>query len=168
MDSPRQQVHIGPISLFTLVASLGMAVLAVLAVSTSNAMYALSNRAAEMTSELYVAEACAQRFVAELDGALDQAASTGSDVPLSLSGQLDALASAAQGEATQGALGLDVTVSAHMEGNEVTAVVTTPIGRRIDVRIEVAADGTYRITQWKTTTETDSSGAGETLWSPAG
>ncbi|MBR1829242.1 MAG: hypothetical protein IJ781_07015 [Atopobiaceae bacterium] len=167
MDSPRQQVHIGPISLFTLVASLGMAVLAVLALSTSNAMYALANRAADMTSELYVAETCAQRFVADLDTALSQAAS-GADARTAVSGQLGTLASAAEREAANGASGIKTTVSASMEGDEVTAVVTTPIGRRIDVRIEVAADGTYQIVQWKTTTETDSSGAGETLWSPTG
>lgn len=168
MDSPRQQVHIGPISLFTLVASLGMAVLAVLALSTSNAMFALANRAADMTSELYVAESCAQRFVAELDGVLRQAAASGADARESLPYQLDALAQAAEREAEEGVSGVDATVSASMEGNEVTAVVTTPIGRRIDVRIEVGQDGTYQVTQWKTTTETDSSGAGDVLWSPAG
>lgn len=168
MDTPRQQVHIGPISLFTLVASLGMAVLAVLALSTSNAMYALANRAADMTSELYLAEASAQRFVAELDGTLQDAATAGSGARDAVEAHLSDMASAAEHEADGDAKGRTVTVTAQMEGDEVTAVVKTPGGRRIDVRVAVGEDGTYQVLQWKTTTETDSSGAGETLWSPAG
>ena len=171
MDTPRQQVHIGPISLFTLVAALGMAVLAVLSVSTSNAMYTLAKRAALMTSETYEADVCGQRLLAELDGVLQDARSQDADVYGAVSGKLPTIVSAAQQEADPFSLAADdeaVEVTASLIERELVAAIKTPAGCRIDLKVAISEDGTYEVMEWKATTDPEVSTTVETLWSPEG
>lgn len=164
MDEQHRVVHIGPISLFTLVASLGMAVLAVLAVSTSNAMYALADRAALMMTETYLADTYAQRFVAELDGVLADARDEGAYAPSYVEERLDEIARAAERNASMDNRG--VQIDASMEEGTVTAIIMTPEARKIDLRVNVLEDGTYEIAQWKSTSEIDTTGPEDQLWSP--
>lgn len=66
-------VRIGPMSLFTLIVVICMAVLAVLTLSTANATYVMTNRQATATTELYLDEAAAQEFVAGISDVLASA-----------------------------------------------------------------------------------------------
>ena len=70
MNERRGSVRIGPISLLTLIIVLCLAVMAVLAVTTSQATYAVAARQASFTEDTYENEASAQKFVAALDGFL--------------------------------------------------------------------------------------------------
>ena len=171
MEGTRQEMHIGPVALFTLVAGLCMSVLAVLSFSTAQAMYVLAERTAQTTTDIYEAEAVGQRFVAELDQALAQARVAGQDPVVAVEAQLGALERAAAQEADPFGMagpGEEVQVSATVEGRVVTAVVETPAERRIDIAIELSDDYAYEITQWKATSEADTSGSGEHLWLPEG
>ena len=165
MDEQHRVVHIGPISLFTLVAWLGRAVLAVLAVSTANAMYALADRAALMMTQTYLADTYAQRFVAELAGVLADARGEGANAPSYVEERLDEIARAAERNASMDDQG--VQIDASMEEGIVTAIIMTPEARKIDLRVNVLEDGTYEIAQWKSTSEIDTTGPEDQLWSPA-
>lgn len=65
-------VRMGPISLFTLVITLCLAVMALLAFTTGRAELALTQRQQTATTDLYANEAAAQQFVAALDSRLAQ------------------------------------------------------------------------------------------------
>lgn len=70
MAKGQGSVRMGPISLFTLVIVLCLAVMAVLTVTTAEASRALMNRQAAATAEIYIDEVAAQAFVASLDSSL--------------------------------------------------------------------------------------------------
>ena len=71
----RQPVKIGMLPVLTLVAILGFATLAVLAVTTSHAMGAIAQRQATSTTDAYLLEDAGQRYVAAIDDALETGAS---------------------------------------------------------------------------------------------
>ena len=135
-----ERVRIGPISVFTLIAVICLAVLAVLAFSTANAAYTMSQRQATSVSGLYLNETAAQEFVAGIDEAL---AGEGGD---GVERALPALCQAAQ-KATDGR----VTASASMEGNVVSAQFVNDNGRVLTIEVTIRDNDTYRIDKWKVT-----------------
>ena len=70
-------VRIGPISLFTLIIVICLAVLAVLTFATANATYIMTQRQATATTELYLDEQAAQEFMAGVSDVLQQTRSRG-------------------------------------------------------------------------------------------
>ena len=70
MAKPHGSVRIGPISLFTLIIVLCLAVLTVLSVTTSLAELSTTERQAATTTETYQLESVGQQFVADVDAAL--------------------------------------------------------------------------------------------------
>ena len=70
MAKPHGSVRIGPISLFTLIIVLCLAVLTVLSVTTSLAELSTTERQAATTTETYQLETAGQQFVADVDAAL--------------------------------------------------------------------------------------------------
>lgn len=78
MAKSHGSVRMGPISLFALIIILCLAVMAVLAVTTAQATYTLTERQAATAEETYVAEEAAQRFVGGLDAELAAAQARGS------------------------------------------------------------------------------------------
>lgn len=169
MGQQDQGVRIGPISLFTLVAALGMAVLAVLTISTAKAMSALSERTAMMAYEAYEAESCAQAFVAEVDESLATVRASGGDRAAALRALELALPDAVLRSAKLAGFGRDsaarVTGTAEIDGNAVVARFDTTSGRRLDVRIAIGKDVTYTIAEWKATSQAGSVEIQENLWS---
>lgn len=73
MSASHGSVRMGPISLFTLLIVLCLAVMAVLSVTTSQATYVLAQRQANATVALYANETAAQNLVAHIDQTLSQA-----------------------------------------------------------------------------------------------
>lgn len=70
MAKPHGSVRIGPISLFTLIIILCLAVLSVLSLTTARAELSVTERQAATTTETYQLESAAQIFVAEVNAAL--------------------------------------------------------------------------------------------------
>ena len=70
MAKPHGSVRIGPISLFTLIIVLCLAVLTVLFRTTSLAELSTTERQAATTTETYQLESVGQQFVADVDAAL--------------------------------------------------------------------------------------------------
>ncbi|NCA31622.1 S4A5 electrogenic sodium bicarbonate cotransporter 4 [Adlercreutzia muris] len=70
MARPHGSVRIGPISLFTLIIILCLAVLAVLSVTTARAELSVTERQAATTTETYQLEVRGQEFLAAVDGSL--------------------------------------------------------------------------------------------------
>ena len=68
MARPHGSVRIGPISLFTLIIILCLAVLAVLSVTTARAELSVTERQAATTTETYQLEVRGQEFLAAVDG----------------------------------------------------------------------------------------------------
>ena len=97
---PHGSVRIGPISLFTLIIILCLAVLAVLSLTTARAELSITERQAQTTTETYALETAGQEFVAAVDAALAEGRSSALDEVLSTYGVTEA---AADAEATAGA-----------------------------------------------------------------
>lgn len=100
-------VRMGPISIFTLVIILCLAVMAVLSFSTAKATYASSQRHASSTTELYALEEAAQGFTANVDGILGDVRASGGTQQEAVK----ALEAASEDALLSGVRSEDITVS---------------------------------------------------------
>lgn len=148
MSRASGSVRIGPISLFTLVIVLSLAVMAVLAVATSQATFAAAQKQALFATDTYANETEAQRFVAEVDAALAEVRASGE------SGLQDAYT----------AVDRMLPANATREDSLVKAVFTAESGRTLEVGLTIKSNATYEISFWKATTHWTDTGSGETLW----
>ena len=191
---PHGSVRIGPISLFTLIIILCLAVLAVLSLTTARAELSITERQAQTTTETYALETAGQEFVAAVDAALAEGRSSALDEVLSTYGVTEA---AADAEATAGAseaapaagetiedesvsgatadeggslmviecpAGDPVTMTGSFDGSLITATFSLESGRTLAVALRINDNDTYRIEQWKMTTQWTDDGTGENLW----
>lgn len=191
---PHGSVRIGPISLFTLIIILCLAVLAVLSLTTARAELSITERQAQTTTETYALETAGQEFVAAVDAALAEGGSSALDEVLSTYGVTEA---AADAEATAGAseaapaagetiedesvsgatadeggslmviecpAGDPVTVTGSFDGSLITVTFSLESGRTLAVALRINDNDTYRIEQWKMTTQWTDDGTGENLW----
>ena len=140
MNSTNGSVRIGPISLFTLVIILCLAVMAVLSATTAQATYSAAEKQALFTNDTYQNEQAAQSAVAVIDAALEDVRASGG--------------------------GLDEALAA-VDGSRVLMTFASPSGRTLDVELTITANATYEISQWKATTQWTNDGPGATLWSGA-
>ena len=145
--SREENVRIGPISVFTLIIIICMAVLAVLTISTANASLVLSQRQAVAAQELYLDETAAQAFLAEVDDRLTPLRAGGSANAMSvLEADLVPMRNAAQ-DAVDG----QVEVLTNVSGQQLNAEFSCANGRTLKIVVTVLPDGTYRIDKWKMT-----------------
>lgn len=140
-------VRMGPISLFTLVILICLAVLGLLAISTSQATYAAAERQAKFMQETYENETAAWEFVETVDEAVETVRLSGGTMD-------DAMA------AVERAVPSDAIVSGCM----VTMRFKGDLGRTLEVRIVVNNDATMSIVDWIAGMERSSDASGETLW----
>lgn len=147
--SRTHRVRMGPLSIFTLLATLCMAVLAVLVFCTANSTLKLSERQADAVAGMYRNERAAQEFVASLDetlaGLRAAGAASGPDVTERVASALDDACSDARRAA-----GRDVRAEARLEGTTVRARFEGPDGRALAITLTLEGDGTYRIDGWQT------------------
>lgn len=144
-----RDVRIGPISLFTLIIVLCMAVLAVLAFSTGNASLVMAQRQADATTQLYLDETAAQEFVAQVDATLAETRAAGGNGAVGADSVRASLAqmTAAAEEAAKG----QVEATASMEGRQIAAEFNCQNGRLLQVTLSIRDDATCRIDKWKMT-----------------
>ncbi|QOS68396.1 FixH family protein [Eggerthella guodeyinii] len=150
MSGSNSSVRIGPISLFTLVIILCLAVMAVLSATTAQATYAAAEKQALFTDDTYANERSAQSAVAAIDAALEPVRAADGDLDAALAAVDKALPAGAQ-----------------RDGATVHLTFTTPSGRTLDVELTITAHATYEISQWKATTQWTNDGPSATLWSGA-
>lgn len=191
---PHGSVRIGPISLFTLIIILCLAVLAVLSLTTARAELSITERQAQTTTETYALETAGQEFVAAVDAALAEGGSSALDEVLSTYGVAEVAADAeAAAEASEAApaagetiedegvsgatadeggslmviecpAGDSVTVTGSFDGSLITATFSLDSGRTLAAALRINDNGTYTIEQWKMTTQWTDDGTGENLW----
>lgn len=159
MNEQEGSVRIGPVSMFTLIAVICLAVLAVLAITTANASYNMAKLQADSMKEQYVAEIAAQDFVALADSQINQSQGTGSSRVAAFNASLDSTVARIQEEAGNG-----VTVAAQTQDNRIMAQFTCKNGRMLDVVLKVEDSGSYEIAQWDMTATRNDAQA-ENLWS---
>ena len=150
MSGSNSSVRIGPISLFTLVIILCLAVMAVLSATTAQATYAAAEKQALFTDDTYANESAAQSAVAAIDAALAPVRDAG--------GGLDAALAA-----VDKALPADAA-NAQRDGASVLLTFAAPSGRTLDVELTIKANATYEISQWKATTQWTNDGPSTMLW----
>lgn len=144
-------VRMGPISLFTLVVALCLAVMAVLAVTTARASGALAERQAAFTADDYANEAAAQELLSRVRAT---AAAGGAEA---VEAQLEVLLAAC----SEGEDGPAITATAN-EG-QVSVHVESASGRCLDATLVIAADGDVSVTSWRATTLWDET-TDDVLW----
>ena len=148
--SGTENVRMGPLALFTLMAVICLAVLAVLALSTSNATIALALRRQGATTLLYLDETAAQTFVAELDGQIAETRKSSDSLDSSV-------LEAAVEQATDVALDVEkfrdatplLNISTTIDGDIVNASFDCGDGRQLDISITWEADGTLSVQRWR-------------------
>ena len=150
MNSTNGSVRIGPISLFTLVIILCLAVMAVLSATTAQATYSAAEKQALFTNDTYQNEQAAQSAVAVIDAALEDVRASGGGLDEALDAVDEALPADAQ-----------------RDGSRVLMTFASSSGRTLDVELTITANATYEISQWKATTQWTNDGPGATLWSGA-
>ena len=150
MNSTNGSVRIGPISLFTLVIILCLAVMAVLSATTAQATYSAAEKQALFTNDTYQNEQAAQSAVAVIDAALEDVRASGGGLDEALAAVDEAL-----------------PVDAQRDGSRVLMTFASSSGRTLDVELTITANATYEISQWKATTQWTNDGPGATLWSGA-
>lgn len=184
MAKPHGSVRIGPISLFTLIIVLCLAVLTVLSVTTSLAELSTTERQAATTTETYQLEAVGQQFVADVDAALAEGGDALSKVLVDYGIQVQSSSTGGSEElvieddtvtgepvggdlgrpsATEAADGSPVTFSGTRDGDLISVTFSMESGRTLVVVLRIQND-TYAIEQWKVTTEWTDDGTGENLW----
>ena len=144
MAKPHGSVRIGPISLFTLIIILCLAVLSVLSLTTARAELSVTERQAATTTETYQLEAAAQTFVAEVDAALsaDVRGDKGALIEVLEAYGVAEVASTADAASDEaGGATPDVAVTSAAEASEAIPD-ETPAGETIsDDRLSGAAEG---------------------------
>ena len=150
MNSTNGSVRIGPISLFTLVIILCLAVMAVLSATTAQATYSAAEKQALFTNDTYQNEQAAQSAVAVIDAALEDVRASGGGLDEALAAVDEVLPAEAQ-----------------RDGSRVLMTFASSSGRTLDVELTITANATYEISQWKATTQWTNDGPGATLWSGA-
>lgn len=158
-------VRIGPISLFTLIIVLCMAVLAVLSFSTAHASMVMAERQATATTELYLDEVAAQEFVAGLDGQLAAVRASGGNGAAGAKRVSDALIDLR--DAAQAATAGQVEVTAGIADTDVTARFECQNGRTLYLAITILPDATYRIDTWKMSAVQNEAQPEGSLWTGA-
>ena len=140
-------VRIGPISVFTLIIVLCMAVLAVLSFSTAHASAVMAERQATATAELYIDEVAAQEFVAGVDAKLAGVRASGADGTRGIQVVSDSLIELR--DAAQAATNGQVEATAGISGPNITARFECQNGRTLYIAITILSDASYRIDTWK-------------------
>ena len=189
MAREKGSVRIGPVSVFSLVIILGLAVLAVLSAATSHASNAEAQTQASFTASAYANDAVAAESLAAIDSALareaaeqsdegDAADDSGAARPDGIVG--DSISSRSDGAAgvfdvdsameavsevlPQGDLAEGITAVSSIEGNAVQMVFSAQDGRTLTVSLEVCDNLTYEVTQWRVTTEWNQEPEENKLW----
>ena len=142
-----ENVRMGPLALFTLMAVICLAVLAVLALSTSNATVALAERRAEATTQLYLDEAAAQVFVAELDGQVAAMGDSTSDLQAAVDQATTAALDSVPADSQR-----QLSIRTNIDGEAVNASFDCGNGRQLDITIAWEPDGTLSVQRWRMTT----------------
>lgn len=178
MAKPHGSVRIGPISLFTLIIILCLAVLAVLSVTTARAELSITERQAATTTETYELESAAQRFVADVDAALaagdaalaavlaDYGIAADSGTAPAAGETIEDDTMVAGGDASAGTTLDDtaINVEGTFDGTLLSATFSLESGRTLAAVLRINDNGTYTIEQWKTTTQWTDDGTGANLW----
>ena len=138
-----ESLRMGPVALFTLVAVICLAVLAVLALSTGQSTLSLAQRRASATTQTYRDETAAQTWLAELDERVQAADGKVDD------DAIQAATDAAYGTDTTDVGSLNITTS--RDGDAVLASFDVGNGRQLDIRIRYDGEGTLHVEQWRIT-----------------
>lgn len=120
-------VRFGAISLLLLVATLALAVLGVLSLTTAHADKALADRQVENVQESYTLDAEGQAWVASVDASLN-AAGAGASFDIARVSDLPA----------------DTT----RDGNLISTTLKTAGERQLSITLQIESDGTYTIARW--------------------
>ena len=147
MSGSNSSVRIGPISLFTLVIILCLAVMGVLSATTAQATYSAAEKQALFTADTYANERAAQSAVAAIDAALQPVRADGGGLDAALAAVDKALPAGAQ-----------------REGSTVSMSFATASGRTLEVELTITSRATYEISQWKATTQWTNDGPSASLW----
>lgn len=195
-NKARGSVRMGPISLFTLIIALCLAVMAVLSVSTAKASYSSTERQANATASVYNLESNAQQFMANVDDVLAEVRAVGGghdagvtalkqandqllnglsdDVKISaVIGQNTATTSATSSEnetdidASAGATAEEAAADSGYTA-DITATFTSEGGPCLAVQLAINDDATYQILLWKTSMQWRSDSGNDVLWSGTG
>ncbi|WP_251197581.1 hypothetical protein [Anaerotardibacter muris] len=142
MAGRQGSVRVGPVSILVLTIVLCLAVMAVLALTTSRAEESITSRQEASTIEMYANELEGQTFLARLDAAL--AASP------TVAAALDSL---------------DLPEGATFENGVLKVAFEQPGGRRLDIEVSIPNKSGYQVIAWRASTEWNEDDPDVIFWS---
>lgn len=153
----RGAIRPGLISLLTVVVILSLSTISVLTIATSNAMAALSERQASMTSQGYDAETSAQTMLALMDDTLQNGkASSVAGATRLLDKSMEQILAKACVEG--------VTATHEAGDSSITCTFVTNGGRMLQTQIDITGKDTYDVVSWKLTAAPQDEDSDDTLW----
>lgn len=144
MASRQGNVRIGPVSILVLTIVLCLAVMAVLALTTSEAEESITTRQEQSTIEMYANELEGQTFLARLDAAL-----------------------ASQPTVAAALASLDLPEGSTFENNVLKVGFEQPGGRRLDIELSIPNKSGYQVIAWRASTEWNEEDPDVIFWSGA-
>lgn len=142
MAGGQGNVRIGPVSILVLTIMLCLAVMAVLAFTTSEAEESITTRQEESTIEMYANELEGQTFLARLDAALASSPNVNA-----------ALAK------------LDLPEGSTFEDGVLKVGFQQPGGRQLDIEVSIPNTQTYMVVAWRASTEWNEDDPDVVFWS---
>lgn len=142
MAGRQGSVRNGPVSILVLVIVLCLAVMAVLALTTSMAEKSITERQAASTSEMYANELEGQTLLAHLDAALKRAPT--------VSAALNSL---------------DLPEGWTYENGIFEVMFEQPGGRQLSIELSIPSTSSYEIISWRTSTEWNEDDPDIVFWS---
>lgn len=139
-------VRMGPISVFALVITLCLSVMAILTTATASANYNEATKQANFTTGLYADEVAAQEMLASIDEVLADSKKAGGKA------------------AAMNKLREILPKETSFTNDSIALSFVAADGRRLTVNITINNDCSYTINQWKTSTQWNPSAQTETLW----
>lgn len=135
-----ENIRMGSLALFTLLAVICLAVLAVLSISTANATMGMAQRRADATTQLYLDETAAQSFMATLDN--------GRRVRFTRI-RVNAAKKAALQSVPEDVREQLVITTKIENRYTVTASFSCGNGRQLDITLHKEKDGTITVRRWR-------------------
>lgn len=153
----RGTIRPGIISLLAVLVILSLATISTLTIATSNAMMALSERQASMTSQGYNAEISAQTTLALMDDELQNAkVLSATEATAALNRSMKSILAKACVEG--------VTATWETAKSSITCTFVTTEGRMLQTRVNLTGDSTYEVVSWKLTAAPQDDSSDDTLW----
>lgn len=150
---PTRTIRVGPISIFSLVIALCVAVLCVLTISTAYANQALAKRQGAYLQGEYTNEVAGQLVLAQIDDTLARTGATNQQTAFTaLDAALPTICHDVENAVIQTNGDATTTVTATRDNATITIICSSSVGRQLTIQLGITTSATVEVRSWRTST----------------